>query len=493
MNTTIFCQSEAENKIKYFYDMKQNFFCFMHPLLFYYYLADNNMEMSSESFLFKDSFSDFEKEYYREKYQFLRTYGFFQQMVYQNETKDFMNDGTVSALIYNLNQIVFEVTDACNLKCKYCAYGDMYYDYDKRIGKNIPFHFIKNTIDYLLPLISKSNDILYISFYGGEPLLNFDSIKQTVEYVKSICLERQIVFTMTTNGILLDKYIDFLKDNGFKILVSIDGNEYNHSYRVFQSGKSSFNKLMENLHLIKNKYSQYFDKNVEFNTILHNRNSMEEAHNFLYKEFGKVTALAPLDNAGIHPDKMPQFQEMYHDIQKELEHITDMEYLINQQFAKNPLVYNIAIFLKARAKNTSFEFYEDILSSRNSRSIPSGTCLPFQKKMFVTVNGKILPCERINQEYTLGYVNEDGVILDYAEIARQYNFYYAKFVNQCTQCYHYEDCTQCFFQIDNLNRHYQCTGFANAARYAKYLGGIISALEENNQILTKIIKEIVIK
>jgi uncharacterized protein len=400
---------------------------------------------------------------------------------------------TIEEMIYNLNQVVFEVTDKCNLRCKYCAYGEMYYDYDKRIGNNIPFVFIKNIMDYLTPLISKSDDILYISFYGGEPLLNFDAITQTVAYIKSLHLKRNIIFTMTTNGILLDKYIDFLKDNGFKILVSIDGNEFNNSYRVFPSGKNSFSKLLDNLHLIRNEYPQYFEKNIELNTVLHNRNSIEDAHNFLYKEFGKIPTVSSLDNSGIHPDKLSQFQEIYHDAQKELNSIPDMEYLINQQSAKNPFVYDIAMFLKARAKNSTYECYEDIFASKNPYRIPSGTCLPFQKKMFITVSGKILPCERISQEYDLGYVNEEGVMLDYAEIANKYNSYYAKMTHQCTNCYHYEDCLQCFFQIDRFTQDYQCPACSNSAQFSKYAGRIISIIEDNPNIIKKVIKEVVIK
>jgi sulfatase maturation enzyme AslB (radical SAM superfamily) len=53
--------------------------------------------------------------------------------------------------LLNLKQLTFEVTDACNLQCKYCCYGDVYYGYDKRKSKCLP---------------------TYISFYGGVPHLN---------------------------------------------------------------------------------------------------------------------------------------------------------------------------------------------------------------------------------------------------------------------------------------------------------------------------------
>ena len=48
---------------------------------------------------------------------------------------EYITSEKVTNLIANLPQLVFEVTDACNLKCKYCAYGELYNDYDKRENK----------------------------------------------------------------------------------------------------------------------------------------------------------------------------------------------------------------------------------------------------------------------------------------------------------------------------------------------------------------------
>ena len=493
MDATIPYYSNVENKVKYFYDINQTTYCLIHPLLLYYYLFDDKLENEKESIVL-DSFDDIEKKYYKEKYLFLKSNGFFSQINYQNDISNFLTENTVLELIKNLNQIVFEVTDKCNLHCTYCAYGELYNDYDKRDDKMMPFKIIQNTIDYLKPILSQTNDILYVSFYGGEPLLNMDVIKMAVEYLKKSDLNRKICYTMTTNGILLDKYIDFLSENKFKILVSIDG-DYNHnSYRVFHSGKSSFDKLFTNLKLIKEKYPQYFVDNIEFNTVLHNRNSIEGAHHFLYKEFGKVTTIAPLDNSGIIPEKLDQFKKMYHDIGTELAHIEDKESLINQQIAKNPIVNDVALFLKTLIKYTDYEFYEDILAQENlSNKIPTGTCFPFQKKMFITVNGKILACERIDQKYTLGNVNMEKVEIDYVEITQKYNDYFSKIKSQCVLCYKYETCTQCLFQIDDFLQQYKCPNFFNKERFSNYLARIISSIEETPTIITKIIKEVYLK
>jgi uncharacterized protein len=49
--------------------------------------------------------------------------------------RQYLNSDHIAFALANLPQIVFEVTDACNLKCKYCAYGEFYDDYDQREGK----------------------------------------------------------------------------------------------------------------------------------------------------------------------------------------------------------------------------------------------------------------------------------------------------------------------------------------------------------------------
>jgi uncharacterized protein len=85
----------------------------------------------------------------------------------------------------NLPQLTFEVTDACNLRCKYCGYGELYDDYDKRENKMINKDAALKLIDYLAVLWNSEQNVsakrnVYISFYGGEPLLNMPFIETLV-------------------------------------------------------------------------------------------------------------------------------------------------------------------------------------------------------------------------------------------------------------------------------------------------------------------------
>ena len=187
----------------------------------------------------------------------------------------------------NLPQLVFEVTDACNLKCKYCAYGEFYGDFDKREDKMLPVSKAIRLIDFLNQYWNSERNtsamsFMYISFYGGEPLMNFNFIREIVEYVETrlSCPHRKFLFSMTTNAILLHRYMDYLVEHNFHILVSLDGNEKNDSYRVDHNGNCSFERVVRNVDLLREKYPDFFDKNVNFNSVFHNRSTIEEVYRF---------------------------------------------------------------------------------------------------------------------------------------------------------------------------------------------------------------------
>ena len=139
--------------------------------------------------------------------------------------------------LINTHQIIFEVTDKCNLDCYYCGYGHFYENHDLRKNQDMSFDAFKTLYNYLDEIWGKNNykgcTYLRISFYGGEPLCNFPFIKKAVEYVTNNPIKnKRIVYSMTTNAVLLDRYMDFLVDNNFEILISLDGDKYNDSYRI---------------------------------------------------------------------------------------------------------------------------------------------------------------------------------------------------------------------------------------------------------------------
>lgn len=112
--------------------------------------------------------------------------------------------------------LTFIVTDACNYDCVYCP--------QKKENLYMDTALIEKTLDFFYPFLKK--DQCFITFYGGEPLLAFDQIKHAVLYAekKNENREKDIRFTMTTNGSLLDdERIEFLDRHRFSLMLSFDG------------------------------------------------------------------------------------------------------------------------------------------------------------------------------------------------------------------------------------------------------------------------------
>ena len=159
----------------------------------------------------------------------------------------------LSAVASPVKAMCLHIAHDCNLRCKYCfastgdfGQGRMLMDYETG----------KKAIDFL---IDKSGDryFLELDFFGGEPSLNFDVVKQIVEYARSREEEcnKKFRFTITTNGIhLTDDMIDFINKEMYNVVLSIDGRkEVNDRMRVKVDGSGSYDIITKNFKRIVDK------------------------------------------------------------------------------------------------------------------------------------------------------------------------------------------------------------------------------------------------
>ena len=262
-----------------------------------------------------DSVKKEKNDYYKQKLQFLK-----QKAIINHSTCNFstkIDPEWIKNHVGNLKQLLIEVTDECNLACKYCGYREYYENYDYRYGKKQSFEKVKPLLDYLFSCWKSTynnsyGNIITLGFYGGEPLLNMELIKQIIEYIEQQKIESvNFLYNMTKNGMLIHKYIDFLSEKKIKMLISLDGNKHHNSYRITTNGKESFNQIHSNVHKLKDKYPKYFDECVNFNAVLHNRNTFEDISNYIFTEFGKVARISELSMNGIAKEKEIEFIEMF--------------------------------------------------------------------------------------------------------------------------------------------------------------------------------------
>lgn len=127
------------------------------------------------------------------------------------------NGGDNNDLDVDLNHYSIEVTERCNLRCKYCIYHEDGVGFREFGKKDISQDTLKKAIDLLKN--SKSNDFV-ISFYGGEPLLRFDLIKWCIDYAKETLKGKELRFNMTTNA-TLNRILDL--SYGYDTKINEDG------------------------------------------------------------------------------------------------------------------------------------------------------------------------------------------------------------------------------------------------------------------------------
>ena len=147
---------------------------------------------------------------------------------YENLAFDFKNRNTV------VKALCLHVAHTCNLNCSYCFASQGRYQGERAL---MSFEVGKRAMDFLIEN-SGSRRNLEVDFFGGEPLMAWDTVTQTVDYARSLeeKYNKKFRFTITTNGLLLDedkrKYINENMDN---CVLSLDGRREVHARLVGQT------------------------------------------------------------------------------------------------------------------------------------------------------------------------------------------------------------------------------------------------------------------
>ncbi|MBR0349297.1 MAG: thioether cross-link-forming SCIFF peptide maturase [Clostridia bacterium] len=143
-----------------------------------------------------------------------------------------------------IKALCIHIAHTCNLNCSYCFASQGKYHGDRAM---MSLEVGKRALDFLVEN-SGSRHNLEVDFFGGEPLMNFDVVKQMVEYARSIekKYNKNFRFTLTTNGMLIDDdVIDFANREMSNVVLSLDGRKEIHDrYRVDYTGKGSWETIV---------------------------------------------------------------------------------------------------------------------------------------------------------------------------------------------------------------------------------------------------------
>lgn len=264
---------------------------------------------------------------------------------------------------------------------------------DNKIDRNhqkkyMSWEIAKKSIDIFFDHSKDSSEVAF-SFYGGEPLLNFELIKKAVLYIDEKFKLKKIKYFMTTNGSLLnDEMITFLVNYNFNLMISEDGPEsmqnYHRKYRY--NGEETFATVLKNIFKIRKYSESFFENNVIFNPVL-----------FANEDFNIV--LDFFNSIGISKEK----------VRRQYADVSGVDYLYTgfvQDFNGKSINAFVSEYKKIQMDNFSKNVSKKTLLS--SKWHHNGVCIPGVSKLFVTVDGNYYPCEKCieNSALRIGNVND---------------------------------------------------------------------------------------
>ena len=433
--------------------------------------------------------------YYLEKIKFLKKNGILSGQEYSvNINEDILSSEAIQHSFLTTNQIVFEVTDKCNLNCTYCCYGDLFGDHFKQEIGDMSYGKAKSFLKYFfskrlqLDRYAQSKE-LYIGFYGGEPLMNFTLVKKIVSFIKSFDLPFEVIFSMTTNGTLLKKYYKYLVENDFYLNVSIDGFYKNNEYRCYKNQRNCHPEIIDGLKTLNLFSPKYYKAKVVLHSVLHNLNSVDEISKFA-KSLNLRYTISSINHDGIQPDQVDRFNEMFKTVSSEF--VNTSNELINENYFDIPEVRKFNTLLRKHS-GIFYDSYKDlfVLDKKSEQNYITGTCIPFSRKVFITVEGNILPCERISQINQLGTIKGDSVHIDFNEVSNKYLNWFRKAAIICLRCRRIDSCKGCLFQSFDDEKSY-CRNFEKQDKDVTILEPSFAFVEKNRDLLYKLIYELII-
>jgi len=345
---------------------------------------------------------------------------------------------------YNrLYQLTLQVTQQCNLRCAYCIYSGLYNNSRQHANKRMDFETAKKAIDFFINKTRERNRI-NIGFYGGEPLLEFDLIKKCVSYAKEMVEGKEVDFIMTTNGTLLTGEIArFVVENDFKLTISLDGSKREHdANRKFSSGKGSFDTIMGNVRQIRKEYPEYAKK-ISFTTVVNPK-----------ADLGCVMEFFQTDD--ILSDSYIMFSEMEEKDLKNAVNYDESFYLIrNYEYFKMLLMLVGKISRDSVSKlmlvsHGQYELFHQTLHKHFAlvpKTHHGGPCLPGIKRLFVTTDGKFLPCEKVSETLDYFYIGSAETGFEMDKMKNMINNGKVT-AEECKNCWNLSNCMICSVEIE---------------------------------------------
>lgn len=303
--------------------------------------------------------------------------------------------GVIKAMCLN-------VSHCCNLRCEYCfADGGTY----NTRAMNMPPEVAERAIDFLIAK-SASRRNLEVDFFGGEPLLNMETVRRTIEYARSREKEagKRFRFTITTNAYALDRETaEYLNREMYNVVLSIDGRKSVHdAVRRTAAGGDSFDRSLENALAFRSVRGdgQYYVRGTYTA-----RNKDFCADVVAMNDYG-------FDQISVEPVVLPET----HPLALKESDVPALE----REYEKLAAVY-----LERRQTDKWFNFFHFMLDLDDGpcESKRMAGCGAGNEYVAVNPNGDIYPCHQFDgdEKFRMGSVNDGSFDTDIARFFAENN------------------------------------------------------------------------
>jgi len=378
-------------------------------------------------------------EVWKELFELAEEGVLFAEDPYAEVAKKPRNDSVVKAMCLH-------IAHDCNLRCRYCFAETGSYEGPRGL---MSAEVGKQAIDYLIESSGHRKN-LEVDFFGGEPLLNFEVVKEIVRYARSLeeANGKHFRFTITTNGILLDEdKKQFINQEMDNIVLSIDGRkEVNDKMRIRIDGSGSYDSII-------NKFIDIAESRNQDNYYVRGTFTRE---NLDFKE--DVLHLADMGFKQISVEPVVAEAEASYMLREE-----DLPTLFEQYESL------AAEYVQRKKDGRGFQFFHFMVDLSGGPCILKrlSGCGAGHEYVAVAPNGDIYPCHQFVGDETkkLGHVSKQGLKEEVSQIFRNSNVYTKP------------ACKDCFAK-------FYCSGGC-AANAVQYGGGINNPLPLSCALMKK--------
>lgn len=309
--------------------------------------------------------------------------------------------------------LCLHIAHDCNLACQYCFAEEGEYHGKREL---MSYEIGKKALDFLVANSGNRRN-LEVDFFGGEPLMNFQVVKDLVAYGRSLEKEhdKNFRFTLTTNGVLLDDDImEFANKEMGNVVLSIDGRKEVHDrMRPFRKGAGSYDLIVPKFQ--KFAESRHQDKYYVRGTFTHNNLDFSKDVLHLADLGFKQISVEPVvaqdtDSYAIREEDLPQLMEEYENLALEM--------------------------VRRHGTEEDFNFFHFMIDLEGGPCVAKrlSGCGSGTEYLAVTPTGDLYPCHQFvgNTDFLMGNVDDGVVNTELRDEFKSCNVY-AK--EKCRECF----------------------------------------------------------